>query len=273
MTNSEDNADLAARLEAIEGWLSTRMKDKAFRDAFAKEATTEAADLTALLTKISDALGAEELTEENILKRIRSLRAAALPEHLVKKVRQQCLTWPNSQTASMHILHEIKAWLDYSTVSGLHPDESAFELFAEACVDKLAQARAKGRSGWRAAPFSELADGLIEHLEKGDVRDIANYCMFLWHGNSDSGTAVRDALIRYVSLYGNRQYQAGLLMAAEYLNGRPTRAVVYAPGTGIDTACVERWSTVVELRKRAGCDANGKPLPDSSDKSEEGEHA
>lgn len=62
-----------------------------------------------------------------------------------------------------------------------HPDDQAVDRFATAMKDKLAEARGKGRSGWEACPPDDLSRMLREHVEKGDPRDVANFCMMLWH--------------------------------------------------------------------------------------------
>ncbi|WP_202444511.1 hypothetical protein [Schauerella aestuarii] len=61
-----------------------------------------------------------------------------------------------------------------------HPDDDAVDRFAEALKEKLAQARKKGRSGWHECDPRDLSTMLREHVEKGDPRDVANFCMFLW---------------------------------------------------------------------------------------------
>lgn len=61
-----------------------------------------------------------------------------------------------------------------------HPDDLAVDIFAAAMKEKLAQARAKGRGGWQQCDPTELSIMLREHVEKGDPRDVANFCMFLW---------------------------------------------------------------------------------------------
>lgn len=61
-----------------------------------------------------------------------------------------------------------------------HPDDAAVDAFAKVMKDKLAAARTKGRGGWQTCPPEELSRMLREHVEKGDPRDVANFCMFLW---------------------------------------------------------------------------------------------
>ncbi|MDN7988975.1 hypothetical protein QZM97_02680 [Burkholderia orbicola] len=62
----------------------------------------------------------------------------------------------------------------------IHPDDEAVDRFSIAMKAKLAEARAKGRSGWETCDPTELSIMLREHVEKGDPRDVANFCMFLW---------------------------------------------------------------------------------------------
>lgn len=62
-----------------------------------------------------------------------------------------------------------------------HPDNQAVDRFAAAMKDKLAHARANGRSGWQHLSPEELSRMLREHVEKGDPRDVANFCAFLWN--------------------------------------------------------------------------------------------
>ena len=71
-----------------------------------------------------------------------------------------------------------------------HIDDIFVDGFAKAMKDKLAQARAKGRGGWETCPPEELSRMLREHVEKGDPRDVANFCMLLWslgHGIAVTG--------------------------------------------------------------------------------------
>lgn len=61
-----------------------------------------------------------------------------------------------------------------------HPDDVAVDRFAEAMKQKLGLARAKGRDGWQTCSKEDLSRMLREHVEKGDPRDVANFCMFLY---------------------------------------------------------------------------------------------
>lgn len=70
------------------------------------------------------------------------------------------------------------------TLSEQHTDDLAVDSFARAMKEKMAAARAKGRSGWEGTEPAELSRMLREHVEKGDPRDVANFCMMLWHHSS-----------------------------------------------------------------------------------------
>lgn len=71
-----------------------------------------------------------------------------------------------------------------------HPDDAAVDRFAAALKEKLAIARGKGRSGWENMDPAELSLMLREHVEKGDPRDVANFCMFLWALGEPIGSSV-----------------------------------------------------------------------------------
>lgn len=69
-------------------------------------------------------------------------------------------------------------------------DNAAVDAFATAMKDKLRLAREKGRTGWQSCSELELSAMLHEHVEKGDPRDVANFCMFLHtkgHGITKKG--------------------------------------------------------------------------------------
>lgn len=61
-------------------------------------------------------------------------------------------------------------------------DRLAVDAFADAMKDKLDAARAKGRGGWEdpaQCTAADLSRMLRDHVEKGDPRDVANFCMML----------------------------------------------------------------------------------------------
>jgi len=60
-------------------------------------------------------------------------------------------------------------------------DDLAVDSFARVMKEKMAASRAKGRSGWEGMDPAELSRMLRGHVEKGDPRDVANFCMMLWY--------------------------------------------------------------------------------------------
>jgi len=67
-------------------------------------------------------------------------------------------------------------------VGEMHPDDTAVDAFADAMKAKMADARAKGRGGWEdpaQCSSEDLSRMLRDHVEKGDPRDVANFCMML----------------------------------------------------------------------------------------------
>jgi hypothetical protein len=67
-------------------------------------------------------------------------------------------------------------------VGEVHPDDVAVDAFAAAMKAKMAAARAKGRGGWEdpsQCSAVDLTRLLRDHVEKGDPRDVANFCMML----------------------------------------------------------------------------------------------
>lgn len=72
----------------------------------------------------------------------------------------------------------------------LHPATAKLVAdFAEAMADKLLAAERKYHytDNWRRADWAdECRAHLMEHLEKGDPRDVANYCAFLWYLNEST---------------------------------------------------------------------------------------
>lgn len=75
---------------------------------------------------------------------------------------------------------------------GAHPDEIAVDRFAAAMKAKLAQKRIEGRGGWEdpeRCTIAALSLMLIEHVDKGDPVDIANFAMMI----HQRGASVRPA--------------------------------------------------------------------------------
>ena len=91
-----------------------------------------------------------------------------------------------------------------------HPDDVAVDRFATAMKAKLADARAKGRGGWEDKDQCSqqlLSDLLRGHVDKGDPRDVANFCMMLWcrHEAIAAHPAAGDKVRELVAKWRNRR--------------------------------------------------------------------
>lgn len=86
-----------------------------------------------------------------------------------------------SQAAVARNLEVYHRVVDRRRAEAVHPDDAAIDCFAgEALKPKMAEGRAKGRSGWETCAPEVLSRMLREHVEKGDPRDVALFCMMLW---------------------------------------------------------------------------------------------
>lgn len=74
----------------------------------------------------------------------------------------------------------------------VHLDDLAVDAFARILKEKLRVSREKGRGGWETCSPEVLSQMLREHVEKGDPRDVANFCMMLWHLNAPISPATKD---------------------------------------------------------------------------------
>jgi len=61
----------------------------------------------------------------------------------------------------------------------VHTDDQGVDRFAALMKAKLAASRAKGRAGWETCTEHRLISLLHEHLEKGDMRDVAIIAMMI----------------------------------------------------------------------------------------------
>ena len=78
-----------------------------------------------------------------------------------------------------------------------YADELGVERFAQAMLVKLAKKRNEGRHGWNlthgesgndwGCTVRDLETMLRQHLAKGDVVDVANFCMMIWNRRNPKG--------------------------------------------------------------------------------------
>ena len=59
-------------------------------------------------------------------------------------------------------------------------DNEAVDKLAQAMKDKLAEKREQGYHGWETCKHGDLVQLLINHVDKGDPIDVANFCAFLF---------------------------------------------------------------------------------------------
>ncbi len=86
----------------------------------------------------------------------------------------------------LQLIRMAAAGRDAVTHQTRHPDDEAIDHFAATMKAKMRRSREKkGRGGWQTAPSSRLTYLLLEHLEKGDPVDVANFAMML-HQNGQS---------------------------------------------------------------------------------------
>ena len=69
-------------------------------------------------------------------------------------------------------------------------DDQAVDKFAAMMKAKLAASAAKGRSGWREMPEEALRAMLLDHVSKGDMRDVANIAMMIHLNRQDAGYVI-----------------------------------------------------------------------------------
>lgn len=59
-------------------------------------------------------------------------------------------------------------------------DNETVDKLAKAMKDKLAKKREQGYHGWETCKHGDLVQLLINHVDKGDPVDVANFCAFLF---------------------------------------------------------------------------------------------
>lgn len=88
--------------------------------------------------------------------------------------------------------------------AGLHPDTADLvRRFSIALAEKLKAAQDKyGRTNiWmNDAWLDECRKQLLEHVAKGDPRDVAAYCAFLWHHSSHTSSPHNNDAVRGLAM-------------------------------------------------------------------------
>jgi hypothetical protein len=73
---------------------------------------------------------------------------------------------------------------------GENADIIGVARFTDAMTDKLSRKRDEGREGWNdpdECSIEDLCVMLADHIKKGDMVDIANFCMMIWNRNNPRG--------------------------------------------------------------------------------------
>ncbi|MCZ4330733.1 hypothetical protein [Castellaniella denitrificans] len=149
-----------------------------------------------------------------------------------------------------------------------HIDDDAVDHFAVAMKDKLAQARAKGRHGWHECDPADLSQMLRAHVEKGDPRDVANFCMFLWSlGQPISAAPVAQEPVPYGVIVCDKRIPNALetfvpqrfFREAEWPDADYSKVVVYAHAqpSAQDREDAQRWRYWFQWFQ--SCDDPGEP--------------
>jgi hypothetical protein len=124
-----------------------------------------------------DALPDMPLNVQHVMRRIRRCEnetaAQVVLEHFAREYARAALATTEAPMTDAIAPTE-------GALNAVHLDEWWVDLFAKEMKAKLENARAKGRGGWQDCDPSDLSRMLCEHVEKGDPRDVANFCMFLW---------------------------------------------------------------------------------------------
>ena len=89
-------------------------------------------------------------------------------------------------------------------IDSQHADETGVERFAQAMNAKLSKKRKEGMHGWNlthgergsewGCTVRDLETMLRQHIAKGDVVDVANFCMMIWNRRNPRG--INEALGR-----------------------------------------------------------------------------
>ena len=74
----------------------------------------------------------------------------------------------------------------------LTPEFEAVDKLAQAMKNKLAEKREQGYHGWETCKHGDLVQLLINHVDKGDPIDVANFCAFLFARGEPLTQAVLD---------------------------------------------------------------------------------
>lgn len=126
-----------------------------------------------------------------------------------------------------------------SRAQGNHPDDQAGDSFAAALKAKLAEGRAKGRSGWddpdqcSTKDLAEMSVGQLRKGNEGNFLDIASFAMMLHERQvspaelaqaaSRERDAIRGVLDTLVSRYDDHELRPRLAEIISEIDTKPAR--------------------------------------------------
>jgi hypothetical protein len=131
------------------------------------------------------------------------------------------------------------------------PLEELVAGFSKALLAKLKLSRANGRSGWDEPDWeNECRAGLLRHIEKGDPRDVAAYCAFMWHHDWSTwapappavSSAAREAIKKSLIEHGTTSLDRSVVHAS-------MTEVLFAVLAAIPAAGGEASNREAELRE------------------------
>lgn len=126
--------------------------------------------------------------------------------------------------------------------------------FAVAMTRKMEKKRKDGYEGWQTCNLDRILLSLFEHMQKGDMLDVANYAMMVWN-NSDGAPVVNTKAVweTFVNnlVTSHPAYKQVIQLATEHRVSRETAEAERAEAiTKMRASQTEREKTEKELRQR-----------------------
>lgn len=195
MTVAQYRAHMAAKENQARIYLMQRDAARRERDELRAVITEKDAEIARLIEDRARFPDRSDFVGSMIAAHIGNLKAAV----------KQAQEFAAKHRREMELAQEERDELRAQLAADQHSDDAAVNRFAIAMKAKLAEARAKGRSGWDdPAQCSEefLARLLIEHLGKGNAgtfEDVANFAMMLYQRGADPKVLAEAKLAQQVA--------------------------------------------------------------------------
>lgn len=154
------------------------------------------------------------------------------------------------------IERRLAPWL--TNGAALHPlTINLVVRFSRALAAKLAAAEVKHgyRDGWRSPDWmDECREKLAEHVAKGDPRDVAAYCAFLWHHGATTATPAEAAAASAPSTVAVQAVASDRLV--HDLTGHNPEDLTGRWADSIRTRGQARWNQIIAIASKV---AQGTP--------------